>query len=93
VRGRPWHVRPPRSVGRAHVGRYGDGGAHLHVFFFGRPARVGQFRGSPLLDWEENLPKVPPAVADANAWFVAARLAAAYGGVVAAPEPRPEPIP
>ena len=81
------------SVGRAHVGRYGDGGAHLHVFFFGRPARVGQFRGSPLLDWEENLPKVPPAVADANAWFVAARLAAAYGGAVVTPEPRPEPSP
>jgi hypothetical protein len=52
-----------------------------------------QFRGSPLLDWEENLPKVPPAVADANAWFVAARLAAAYGGAVVAPEPRPEPSP
>ena len=51
------------SVGRAHLGRYGDGGAHLHVFLFGRPARAGQFRGSPLLDWEENLPKIPVTVA------------------------------
>ena len=34
------------SVGRCHVGRYGDGGAHLHPFFFGRPARMPQLRGS-----------------------------------------------
>lgn len=68
------------SVGRTHVARYGDGGAHLHLFFFGRPARVGQFRGSPLIDWEENLPKVPQDVADANAYAVAARVTAAYGG-------------
>lgn len=68
------------SVGRVHVAKYGDGGAHLHVFFFGRPARVGQFRGSPLLDWEENLPKVPAPVAAANARFVADRLVAAVGG-------------
>jgi hypothetical protein len=68
------------SVGRAHVARYGDGGAHLHVFLFGRPARAGQFRGSPLLDWEENLPKLPDAVAEENAAFVAQRIVAAYGG-------------
>ena len=47
------------SVGRCHMGRYGDGGAHAHPFFFGRPARMGQLRGSCLLDWEENLPAVP----------------------------------
>ena len=60
------------------------------MFFFGRPVRVGQFRGSPLLDWEENLPKVPDEVAAENARFVAERLVAerlvaerlvaAYGG-------------
>ena len=68
------------SVGRAHLGRYGDGGAHLHVFLFGRPARAGQFRGSPLLDWEENLPKIPVTVAAENARFVADRIVATYGG-------------
>src|SRR5215218_7843546 len=62
------------SVGRCHVGRYGDGGAHLHPFFFGRPARMPQLRGSTLLDWEENLPAVPEDVRRANAAFVAARL-------------------
>ena len=68
------------SVGRCHVGRYGDGGAHLHPFFFGRPARMLQLRGSTLLDWEENLPPVPLDVRRSNAAFVAERLVARVGG-------------
>ncbi len=78
------------SVGRTHLARYGDGGAHLHLFFFGRPARVGQLRGSPLIDWEENLPKVPQDVADANAYAVATHLAAAYGGTAHIPVREPD---
>ena len=68
------------SVGRVQLAKYGDGGAHLHLFFLGRPARMLQLRGSPLLDWEENLPPVPLEVARANAEFVADRLLAALGG-------------
>jgi diadenosine tetraphosphate (Ap4A) HIT family hydrolase len=68
------------SVGRCHVGRYGDGGAHLHPFFFGRPARMPQLRGSTLLDWEENLPAVPEDVRRANAAHVAAHLVEKVGG-------------
>lgn len=68
------------SVGRCHVGRYGDGGAHLHPFFFGRPARMPQLRGSTLLDWEENLPPVPEDVRRAHAAHVAGRLLARFGG-------------
>lgn len=68
------------SVGRAHVQKIGDGGAHLHLFFMGRPARVGQFRGSPLLDWEENLPAVPADVLAANSRAVVRHLVAAVGG-------------
>lgn len=68
------------SVGRCHVGRYGDGGAHLHPFFFGRPARMPQLRGSTLLDWEENLPEVPDAVRRANAAHVGHRLVERLGG-------------
>ncbi len=68
------------SVGRCHVGRYGDGGAHLHPFFFGRPARMSQLRGSPLLDWEENLPAVPEDVRRANAAHVGHRLVERFGG-------------
>ena len=68
------------SVGRCHVGRYGDGGAHLHPFFFGRPARMGQLRGSCVLDWEENLPDVPDDVRRANAGHVGHRLVERLGG-------------
>lgn len=70
------------SVGRAQLAKYGDGGAHLHVWFFGRPARMLQLRGSPLLDWEESLPKVPLEVLQANARPIGAALVAAYGGSV-----------
>lgn len=68
------------SVGRCHVGRYGDGGAHAHPFFFGRPARMLQLRGSCLLDWEENLPPVPEGVRLANAGHVGRRLVERVGG-------------
>lgn len=68
------------SVGRTHVYKVGDGGAHLHLFFFARPARIPQFRGSPLLDWEENLPRVPLEVLRDNATYVGERLVTALGG-------------
>jgi len=68
------------GVGRVQLAKYGDGGAHLHLFFFGRPARMLQLRGSPLLDWEENLPPVPLEVHRANAEAVAERLVATVGG-------------
>jgi hypothetical protein len=68
------------SVGRVQLAKYGDGGAHLHLFFLGRPARVLQLRGSPLIDWAENLPPVPRDVHLANADAVADRLVAAVGG-------------
>lgn len=70
------------SVGRAQVARYGDGGAHLHLWLFGRPARMLQLRGSPLLDWEENLPRVPLEVLQANARPIGTALVASYGGSV-----------
>lgn len=70
------------SVGRAQLAKYGDGGAHLHLWFFGRPARMLQFRGSPLLDWEENLPRVPLEVLQANARPIGEALVAAYDGSV-----------
>jgi hypothetical protein len=68
------------SVGRVQLAKYGDGGAHLHLFFFGRPARMLQLRGSPLLDWEENLPPVPLEVHRTNAEHVARHLVDSVGG-------------
>ncbi|MCK9795395.1 hypothetical protein M1843_16750 [Isoptericola sp. 4D.3] len=46
-----------------------------------------QFRGSPLLDWAENLPDVPPEVLRVDAGFVTARLVDAVGGEVGAARP------
>lgn len=68
------------SVGRCHVNKWGDGGAHLHVFVMGRPARLGQLRGSCLPLWEDWLPRVPADVLRDNAAFVVERLIARVGG-------------
>ena len=70
------------SVGRAHVNKWGDGGAHLHLQFLGRPARVGQFRGSCLPDWVEHLPPVPDVVVRENLAAVMDRFVAVVGGQV-----------
>lgn len=70
------------SVGRAHIQKLGDGGAHLHLWFLGRPALTDQFLGSPLVDWEESLPRVPEEILRANARFVASELVASVGGRV-----------
>jgi hypothetical protein len=68
------------NVARAHVSRWGDGGAHLHVFFFARPAGFPQLRGTCLAIWDDLLPAVPPENRAADAAAVAAALAASCGG-------------
>lgn len=67
-------------VARAHVSRFGDGGAHLHVFVWARPAGQAQLRGSCLSLWDDVLPEYPAGVADADAVVVARALAASFGG-------------
>ncbi|MBA2768080.1 MAG: hypothetical protein H0U35_02905 [Sporichthyaceae bacterium] len=52
------------GIGRVHVNKWGDGGAHLHVFLLGRPAGLVQLRGSCLTLWEEMLPRTPPHLTD-----------------------------
>ncbi|MDQ1007105.1 diadenosine tetraphosphate (Ap4A) HIT family hydrolase [Streptomyces sp. V4I23] len=49
------------GVARVHVNRWGDGGAHLHIWFLARPAGMLQLRGTFLLVWEEILPPIPEA--------------------------------
>ena len=66
-------------IARAHVSRWGDGGAHLHVFFFARPAGFPQLRGTCLAIWDDLLPAVPAAHRDRDAAAVAGALAA-HGG-------------
>jgi hypothetical protein len=69
-------------IARAHVYRVGDGGAHLHVFFFARPEGLVQLRGSCLVLWDDLLPRMPAEVGEADARTVAETLAASYGGRV-----------
>jgi diadenosine tetraphosphate (Ap4A) HIT family hydrolase len=47
------------GIARVHVNKWGDGGAHLHVWFFARPAGMVQMRGTCLPLWDDLLPKVP----------------------------------
>ena len=72
-------VRELPHVARCHVGKWGDGGAHLHVCFMARPAGMLQLRGSNLPLWEEMLPVLPPEEAAAGLRHVAARLASVRG--------------
>jgi diadenosine tetraphosphate (Ap4A) HIT family hydrolase len=74
------HVEALPHVGRCHVYRIGDGGAHLHVWFFARPEGQSQLYGSWLVVWDDLLPEYPGAVAEADAAAVAEALVASYGG-------------
>ena len=67
-------------IARAHVSRWGDGGAHLHVFFFARPTGFRQLRGTCLAIWDDLLPPVPARQREVDAAAVATALAESYGG-------------
>jgi hypothetical protein len=75
------HVEALPHIARAHVYRIGDGGAHLHVWFFARPRGQAQLFGSWLVVWDDLLPEYPAEVADADAATVADALAASSGGL------------
>lgn len=68
------------NIARAHVSRWGDGGAHLHVFFFARPEGFVQLQGTCFAIWDDLLPPTPRDVRDADAFNVAHSLVASYGG-------------
>ena len=68
------------SVARVHVSKWGDGGAHAHIFFFARPTRMPQLRGTMMAVWDDFLPAVPEEVRDANARAVIQELVRTYGG-------------
>jgi hypothetical protein len=74
------HIQALAHIARAHVYRLGDGGAHLHVWFFARPQGQGQLFGSWLPVWDDLLPEYPADVAEADAATVADALIASYGG-------------
>jgi len=74
------HIEALPNVSRAHVYRIGDGGAHLHIWFFARPVGQSQLYGSWLVVWDDLLPEYPAEVAEADAEVVAAALEHSYGG-------------
>ncbi len=74
------HVEALPHIARAHVFRIGDGGAHLHVWFFARPEGQAQLYGSWMVVWDDLMPEYPADVADADAARVADALVASYGG-------------
>ena len=46
------------DVGRVHLYRWGDGGAHFHVWFIPRPLGMLEASGMMLPLWEDALPNV-----------------------------------
>ncbi len=65
------------GVGRVHVLRYGEGGAHLHWWFVARPARMEQLGSSFSTIWDDVLPPTPEDVWRENLAAVVAALESA----------------
>jgi hypothetical protein len=82
-------VRSLDGVERVHVNRWGDGAAHLHVWFLARPTGMLQLRGSFLSLWDDILEPVPENPWRENLALVAAWLAD-FGGRAIAEPPRIE---
>jgi diadenosine tetraphosphate (Ap4A) HIT family hydrolase len=72
------HIEALPNVARAHVYRIGDGGAHLHVWFFARPEGQAQLYGSWMVVWDDLLPEYPADIAQADAAVVADALTSSY---------------
>ncbi len=72
------------QVARAHVSRWGDGGAHAHVWFLARPLGLAQLRGTMMAVWDDLLPPVPRPTRDADAVTVVQQLVRTYGGTALA---------
>jgi hypothetical protein len=67
------------EIGRVHVGRWGDGSAHLHFWFIARPARMPQLRTSFAAIWDDVLPPLPVELWRENLAVVARTLAVGGG--------------
>ncbi len=67
-------IRSLGSIGRVHWNRWGDGGAHFHVWFLGRPHGAGQLSGFTMPLWGHILPPLPDEVHASNDEVVRAFL-------------------
>jgi diadenosine tetraphosphate (Ap4A) HIT family hydrolase len=79
-------VRSLDGVARVHVNRWGDGAAHLHMWFLARPYGRLQLRGTFLSLWDDILPVIPEWQWRENLALVAAWLAE-FGGTSLAEPP------
>ena len=82
-------IRSLDGVARVHVNRWGDGAAHLHLWFMARPHGRLQLRGSFLSMWDEILPPVSESTWREDLALIAAWLAE-FGGEALAQPPRIE---
>jgi hypothetical protein len=80
-------IRSLDGVARVHVNRWGDGAAHLHLWFLARPHGRLQLRGSFLSLWDDILPPISEDRWRENLALVAAWLAE-FGGRPLAEPPR-----
>ena len=62
------------NVARVHLYRWGDGGAHFHVWFLPRPLGMLQAQKMMLPLWEELLPAAPAEAIAAAKRVIASRL-------------------
>lgn len=80
-------IRSLDGVARVHVNRWGDGAAHLHLWFMARPYGRLQLRGTFLTLWDEILPPVAESQWRENLAIIAEWLAE-FGGEPLAKPPR-----
>jgi len=78
-------IRSLDGVARVHVNRWGDGSAHLHMWFLARPYGRLQLRGTFLTLWDDILPVIPEQQWRENLALVAAWLAEFGGKAIAEP--------
>jgi hypothetical protein len=67
------------GIARVHVNKWGDGGAHLHLFLIARPEGMMQMRGTCLPLWDDVLPKLPSSLWQENNRLIAAAMQAGGG--------------
>ena len=63
------------GIGRVHLSRWGDGGSHFHMWFYGRPVGASQLLGFCLPMWAMILPPTEDSLWRHNLAVVAAELA------------------
>ncbi|HCT75324.1 MAG TPA: hypothetical protein DGT23_01760 [Micromonosporaceae bacterium] len=80
-------IRSLDDVARVHMYRWGDGAAHLHLWFMARPKGQLQLRGTFLPMWDDIMPSIPEAQWKESLAHVAAWLAE-FGGEALAQPPR-----